>query len=559
MIKSGKYFIIPAFVLLTLGALLGVKLEAFISSKSDVKNLEKLEEAFLFINRQYVDEVDSRAIAEDAIEGMLQDLDPHSVYISAEEIEEVQEEYQGSFGGIGVWFEIPTNGTETTDDDTLHVVSTISDGPSEQVGVMAGDRIIAIDDSSAIGLSNREVQKRLKGPIGTKVDISVNRPGVRTPVAFTIIRGRIPLYTVDSAYMMDDQTGYMRVSRFAMTTYQEFTDHLSRLREQGMERLILDLRDNPGGVMDGAVQIVDEMLDSDKTIVYTKGRQKNLNAVHRSTSRGIFEQQPVIVLVSPSSASASEIVAGALQDHDRALIVGQRTFGKGLVQQQFRLTDGSVLQMTVSRYYTPAGRLIQTPYSSGDQAAYYEKKFENLRESIFHPGDYIESIPDSLTFKTDHGRLVFGGGGILPDYVVAPDTTKMTYAVTQRALDGLFAREWFNTHEQELRTRWANKTDEFKGSFEVSEQTWKEFMDYLETKDVKPSSDAANQTRDYSPAEIEESRPVLETRLKAHVARLLFGLETALPIYNSVDPTLQEANRLWSRADELAAYYRNTN
>lgn len=540
-----KVYILPAFLLLTIGMAVGVEIDSFVNSSS-VDQWEKLQQAFNIVSRRYVDDVEIDKIVEHAITGMLEELDPHSTYISASEIDELQDEYRGSFGGIGIWFEVP--------DDTARVVSTITDGPSEKAGLMAGDRIIQINDSSAVGLTDRQLQKRLKGPVGTKVNVTVRRPGIREPIDFEITRARIPLYTIDGAYMMDDRTGYIRVSRFAMTTYDEFLDALEELQAQGMERLMLDLRFNPGGVMDAAIEMVDEMLRGGKTIVYTKSRHSSLETMYESTADGIFEDKPVIVLVNPYSASASEIVAGALQDHDRALIVGQRTFGKGLVQQQFALDDGSVLQLTVSRYYTPAGRLIQTPYDDGDQLSYYENKFQTLEDATYHPGDYLESIPDSLKFKTLHGRTVFGGGGILPDYVVAPDTSSFAALVSANGLDDLFIRDWFEKNEQQLRARWGDNPDRFIEEFRITDTQWQDFLTFLESNDFNLSPSVTSPDPEalaFPPAEVETHRTTIETRMKFFVARRLHGFERALPIFNEIDPVIQEAQKLWDRAEEL--------
>lgn len=543
--------LLPAFLLLTLGMAVGVEIDSFLSGRF-MDQRDKLEQAFRIITRQYVDEVDTNALVEDAIAGMLQELDPHSTYISASEIEEVQEEYQGSFGGIGIWFEILK--------DTARVVSTISDGPSEKVGLMAGDRIIAVNDSSAIGFKNNDVQKHLKGPIGTSVRLTVKRPGVRNPLRFTITRSRIPLYTVDSAYMIDNQTGYLHVNRFAMTTYEEFLSKLQELKGKGMQRLVLDLRDNPGGVMDAAINMADEFLKGGQTIVYTKSRHRELEAIHKSTGGGSFETEPLIVLVSPYSASASEIVAGALQDQDRALIVGQRTFGKGLVQQQFRLDDGSVLQMTVSRYYTPVGRLIQTPYKNGNQESYYASKLDEIEKSIYHPADYANSVPDSLRFKTGHGRVVFGGGGIMPDYVVAPDTTSILWEVAVRGMDDLFMRDLFTRNEQRFRNQWGKQKETFFSNYKIDDRTWEAFVDTLSARGIRLDEKTAPANAKgtvHSKAELNAARPLLETRLKAYLARQLFGAESALPLLNSVDPVLTEAVKYWNRAEDLAKYHRS--
>jgi len=367
MISALKRYILPFSLVLALGTGVGLTMDGFFSQDDTYEQLQKLEEAFLLINRQYVEEVSASEMAEESIRAMLKKLDPHSSYIDAMAIIRVQEEYKGSFGGIGIWFEAPVS-------DTAKVTSTIPDGPSEAVGLMAGDRMIAVDDSVIIGMGSLSIQDLIKGPKGTNVDITVVRPGVREPIVFTITRATIPLYSVDASYMMDERTGYVRIGRFSLTTHQEFVEHVTRLKSQGLERLILDLRGNPGGIKRTAVQIADEMLGGSGVIVTTEGRNPRENEIDRIRPGGQLLEEPVIILVNESTASGSEIIAGALQDHDRALIVGRRTFGKGLVQRPFQLKDGSVVQMTVARYYMPSGRLIQTPYELGDIQDYYSYK-----------------------------------------------------------------------------------------------------------------------------------------------------------------------------------------
>lgn len=556
MMRSKKVYIIPGVVLLILGTILGMKLE---SSRGDdtISHLRKLEDAFVIINKQYVEDVSAEQMAEKAILGMLKNLDPHSSYISSAEAKEVQEGYQGSFGGIGIWFEIPRNDDDYSD-DTVRVVSTISEGPSEEAGIMAGDRITEIDDSSAIGLSDSDITKRLKGAIGTEVDVAVKRRGVRSPIEFTLTRDEIPLFTVDASYMMDDETGYVRVSRFSMETYQEFMEHVAELKEQGLQRLVLDLRSNPGGIMEAAVQMVDEMVPGDNMIVYTQGRNDNATSAYRTQRRGQLEDTPIIVLVNEYSASASEIVAGALQDHDRALIVGQRTFGKGLVQNQFPLPDGSFLQMTVARYFTPSGRLIQTPYEDGNQEHYYEHKFANRADATYDPTVYRDSIPDSLHFKTQRGRDVFGGGGILPDFVVQPDTTPVLRAVLGNGLDVRFVRQWFIDHESALREMWGDRQDDFVTDYSVEPGVWEEFWEYSAENGIALTdtvSEIDHEEGVFARADVDEHRTEFETYLRARVAQELFGNRAWWAVFKDIDPELLESMKLWDRAEMLAAYH----
>ncbi|HET6568527.1 MAG TPA: S41 family peptidase [Rhodothermales bacterium] len=564
MMRSKTYYAIPAVLLLVIGAVIGMTLDSAMSGPDTFRYLQKLQDAFLIINKQYVDEVNPKKEVEAAIDGMLRQLDPHSSYISAEEIKEVQESYEGSFGGVGILFE--------QSGDTAKVVSVVNDGPSQRAGVMGGDRIVMINDSSAVALPDGGIQDRLKGPIGTKVKMSVLRHGVNKPIDFIITRGRIPLYSVDSAYMVDDKTGFIRIDRFAATTYNEFVDKVKELNSQGMQRLILDLRDDPGGIMESAIRIADEMLKGGKTIVYTKGRVSDMDEVYRSTDGGILESEPIIVLVSPMSASASEILAGALQDQDRALIVGQRTFGKGLVQRQFPLPDGSVLQMTVARYYTPSGRLIQTPYENGNLDAYYKEKFADYQET-FNVSEYAEHIPDSLKYKTAKGRVVFGGGGILPDYLIKPDTTSPFWSVVGRGLDFNFIRDYFVDNEYSLRDQWGKSREGFIANYQVSNDTWKDFVSYVATQEAKNrQADSTNQassgdenasalvkathahgkTQYVSTAELEAMKPRVETLLKARLGQQIFGSKVWHPIYNKIDPEVQRALRLWDSAEDLA-------
>ncbi len=552
MKRFKKLYLLLALLLFVGGTVLGVQLQSAISDTDTTEQLRKLGDAFIIINKRYVQKVDAAKLAEDAIVGMLEELDPHSSYISAEAFVEVDESYRGSFGGIGIWFEVV--------DDTAQVVTPIEDGPSEKVGLRSGDRIIRIDDSTAVDIGDQEVKKRLKGPIGTDVKVTLKRLGMTEPIDVVITRDRIPLYSINSAYMVDATTGYIKVSRFAHTTYREFREHLVALKEQGMERLILDLRSNPGGIMDAAVFIVDELLDDDKTIVYTKGRAVQ-DQMFRSSRRGLFENQPVIVLVDHSAASASEIVAGALQDHDRALIVGQRTFGKGLVQNQFTLPDDSRLQMTTARYYTPSGRLIQTPYTNGDQRDYLEQKYASLKEATLNPSAYKESIPDSLKYKTAHGRVVFGGGGILPDYVVAPDTTMgpIVRATFNRSLIPAF-RAWFQRYEQDLRTTWDDRLPAFMESYTVDEATWQAFWKAGSEAAVRITltdnpDEASLKDHVFTNDDLAANRSTLEAYLKAMLARQLYGSRAAYPLFNQIDMVFLEALKLWAPAEDLANNY----
>lgn len=549
-------YVLPGLFLLVVGALLGVRLDSALSDDDTLEQLQKIEDAFMIINRSYVDEVESKELSESAIRSMLEELDPHSSFVDAEQVEELQDQYRGSFGGVGIWFEIIN--------DTAQVISPIEGGPSEEVGIRGGDRIVAINDSSAIGIGSQGIQNRLRGPMGSEVDMTVERLGASDPLTFTVERDEIPLYSVSGSHMIDEETGYIWVTRFAQTTYDEFKEKLDELQEQGMQRLVLDMRSNPGGVMQPSVDIVDEFLGEGRSVVSTKGRSIEDQEFTTSTS-GSFETQPLIVLVDQNSASASEIVAGALQDHDRALIVGRRTFGKGLVQNQFPLPDGSMLQMTTARYYTPSGRIIQSPYDSGNQDEYYEQKFESFEEATLNPDAYRDSIPDSLQFETEQGRTVYGGGGILPDFILEPDTTRP--AVVQATLAGALqplAYEYFEDHEQEIRETWSDEEESFMNDYTVDDQTLDAFWNPARSDEAREelglqvTSDAELAEEEetiFTEAEIEEEKDIVALYVKYSIARQLFGTDASRPLFTQLDPEIQEALTLWNEAEGLAAHH----
>lgn len=550
MKRLNKHHILPALALLLFGAVLGVQFDSYVTSDDALEQFEKMKRAFAIINGRYVERVEASEVAEEGVQGMLNSLDPHSSYIPPEDVRETRDRYEGSFGGIGILFE---------PGDTARVISPVADGPSEKAGIMAGDRIIEIEDSSAVGLSANGIQDRLKGKIGTTVTLTVYRPLSEKRLTFTIERDEIPLYSVHSSYMIDEETGYVEIERFAMSTYDEFMKKVDELKGQGMERLVLDLRSNPGGVMKSAVQIADELLGRPVTIVQTKGRASEMNRTLRSQDGGTLSSQPVIVLVNGQSASASEILSGALQDHDRALIVGRRTFGKALVQKQFELNDGSLLQMTVGRYYTPVGRLIQTPYEKGNREAYLKNKSDSWRDAVYNVRKYREGIPDSLKYETEHGRTVFGGGGILPDYVIKPDTTSLSSFLRVSGVDALFAQDWFSKHEQDLRSTWQNREDEFLSSYEVPEGTVAEFWDFVQEEDVltlTANSDSVDANdRVYLKSKAQELDDLVRSRVKGRLANAMYGTGAGTPILNQTDPGVQRAMSLWADSKELAGFH----
>ncbi len=547
-------------LVLAVGVLLGMEIGAVISGDDTFESLKKLENAFLVINERYVQDVDSSVLTESAIKGMLRDLDPHSVYIDASQMEKVREDFNASFEGIGISYEI-IDGPERQ--DTVTVLNPLPGGPSEQAGLLSGDRIVAVNDSSAIGYTHTDVQKNLKGPRGTDVSVTVKRPGYSQNLDFTITRDKIPLYTKDAHYMLDERTGYIRLNRFARTTYDEFMSAMGDLKGRGMDRLILDLRDNAGGFMDMAVKISDEFLGHDQLIVEARSRHDEYNQESRAQSGNSFEGGVVMVLVNEHSASASEIVAGALQDHDRALIVGRRTFGKGLVQKQFALRDGSVLRMTISRFYTPSGRLIQTPYENGVRDDYYREKSERYRtERTLSVEQIKEQIPDSLKFRTASGRIVFGGGGILPDYLVYPDSlSDFVKAVVGRSLDNHFSRAWLDRHGDEFVNEWEGRRQEFIDDFELDDVIYDDFLEFIGDRDVhvvgpnSPELDVEARTT-FSMDEALGDATLLKSRIKARIAQRVFDRSASYPVTREVDTVIQEAMKLWPTAEELAVHRR---
>ncbi|MEM1115294.1 MAG: S41 family peptidase [Bacteroidota bacterium] len=548
--------------LLVIVLLSGVQVRDAFSSSDNAEQLRKIEEAYEYITRAYVERVDSAQLAEDAINGMLAGLDPHSIYVTADEMRSVRESFDASFEGIGIWYEFVEG---RADADTLVVLMPIAGGPSDEAGLHAGDRIIEIAGEAAIGFDTDDVQRTLKGPRGTTVDLVVQRPGYRETLDFTITRDRIPLNTVIATHMIDDETGYIKLQRFARTSHEEIRASIRELKGQGMQRLVLDLRDNAGGLLDQAYAISDEFLPAGDMIVYTESRHPSNRRQYRATAGGSYEDDPVIILINENAASASEIVAGALQDHDRALLVGRRSFGKGLVQQQFPMSDGSVLQMTVSRYFTPSGRLIQTPYEvgAGDEA-YFNAKVairEAVEDRLVAGAGFIDAraygveVPDSLTYETDGGRTVYGGGGILPDYIVPFDTMETAMrTIVGKNLDNEFARVELERLGEDFRAEWEGRQTEFVRSFRLDDATFARFLDYADTHGA-PVVETRTEDVDEDVlvrSEAFASRSDIEARIRAFMSRRLYGAEAFFPVVGEIDTMLQEALGLWDNARTLA-------
>jgi carboxyl-terminal processing protease len=478
-----------------------------------------LQEVLDLINMKYVDSVNTDTLGNDAIQEMLTHLDPHSVYIPASMLQEVNEDLEGNFEGIGVEFQIIK--------DTVHVVNVLPKGPSDEAGVKIGDRFVKVGDSLVAGndITTERIKKLLRGPGGSSVKVSMLRNGQLQ--GFTIKRGTIPLPSLDASYMIDATTGYIKLNKFAETTYEEFMQALEKLKEKNMQSLILDLRGNGGGILQEAVQVADEFLNDDKLIVYTQGTHTD-KEVYKSKREGLFETGKLVVLIDEGSASASEVVAGALQDWDRGTIIGRRSFGKGLVQEQYQLTDGSGLRLTVSRYYTPSGRSIQKPYVQG-MDDYNDEVYERFNNGEVLKPDSVKA-PQGPVFKTKGGRTVYGGGGITPDVFVAFDTSVLQRSIAD-VYDGnnvfIFPYMYYLNHQQELK-QYKDPVD-FARRFTNYEALWKELLQQIKNDTLKV--DKVNPTE----------KQFLLQRLRANVARQLWRTEGYFEVWNTTDPVVQRA------------------
>ena len=459
MNPENKHRFTPLFI--AIGTIVGIFIGSFYTSHFSGSRLNiintgtsKVGYLLQLIDNNYVDTVDMNTLVEDAMPQILSELDPHSSYFGPKKAEESIEDLKGSFSGIGVQF--------TMERDTVNVMSVIHGGPAEKVGILAGDRIVTADTISLVGMESEDVMKHLKGQKGSKVKLGIKRHGTKDLQYFTVIRGDIPVVSVDAYYMMGDKTGYIRVKNFGEQTYAEMLVALADLNMEGMKQLIVDLRGNRGGYMHIAIQMVNEFLPAGKLIVYTEGRKSPREEFH-SDGRGTFQKLPIVVLVDEGSASASEIFAGAIQDNDRGTIIGRRTFGKGLVQQPMEFRDGSVVRLTVARYYTPSGRCIQKPYEKGHGEEYENDLIARYERGEFFSQDSIHQ--DGKQYETSIGRIVYGGGGITPDIFVPEDTTAVTSYYREAVLTGLirqFAFAYSDDNRAKLTSlRTADRMEQF--------------------------------------------------------------------------------------------------
>ncbi|MCU0376971.1 MAG: S41 family peptidase [Bacteroidales bacterium] len=482
---------------------------------------DKMSRILDIIESDYVDTIDRDALIEEAIPMMLRKLDPHSVYIPARDLAEANEPLQGNFDGIGVSFNMIT--------DTVLIISTIPGGPSEKAGIMAGDKIIYVGDSliAGKGIPDENIVKMLKGPRGTRVNLKIDRKGVPDLLSFTIIRDKIPIFSVDVSYMMSDNVGYIKISNFALNTHEEFQKGLNELKEQGMKKLILDLRGNSGGVMDAATMIADQFLPEGQLIVFTMGKSKPRQEL-RATSNGDFEEGELVILIDEWSASASEILAGAVQDNDRGTIIGRRSFGKGLVQEPVMFRDGSGMRLTIARYYTPTGRSIQKPYDEGIEK-YYEELGTRFVHGEFEQVDSID-LPDSLRYTTPGGKTVYGGGGIMPDIFIPIDTAGISdYFISVRN-SGLLYRYALKYTEDNREAMKKFRDLPALDAWLSGQNLMDKFIGYASENGIPPDREG-----------IKTSENILYIQLKAYIARNMLDNKGFYPLWEKIDKTLLEA------------------
>ena len=491
-------------IAMTMGLAFSLTLSA---QRSMPQAMQKLLNAEYAISSLYVDSINEEKLVEDAIKGMLENLDPHSSYTDAKETKELEEPLQGEFSGVGIQFNM--------NKDTLYVIQTVPGGPSERVGVLAGDRIIYVNDTLIAGvkMKNSDIQKRLRGKKGTNVTIKVKRPGVNELITFRITRDNIPVHSIDACYMLDEQTGYLRISRFGAKTHDEMMESLKDLRKQGMKQLIMDLSDNGGGYLNAAIDMCNEFLERGQLMVYTEGVNSPRNEAN-ANGWGDYKDLHMVVIVNQYSASAAEIFAGAMQDWDRAVIVGRRTFGKGLVQRPFKFEDGSMMRLTVARYYTPSGRCIQKPYNRGDKKAYEHELMDRYNEGEYYSLDSIQ-FNDSLRYTTRlNGRTIYGGGGVMPDIFVPVDTSEYSTYYRDMSAKGIlnqFAIRYVDKNRKSINKLYKTVKD-FDEGFSVNDEMMRDLTAMGEQDSVK-----------YDEEKYRTSEQLLKAIIKGLIARDIYG------------------------------------
>ena len=535
-----KKYILPTLTVIAvaLGIVIGMSLSQQANAQRVIfqngqlqLELSKVDRLLQLMEHTYVDEINVDSITDEVMAELVQKLDPHSAYIPKEDLEMVNSELAGSFSGIGVQF--------TIQQDTVRIVAVIAGGPSEGVGVLAGDKIVSVDDSVFVGkkMNNEKVMKTLRGPKGTEVKLGVVRPGASETLFFTITRGDIPVTSVDAKFIIEPSAvshqpsgkiGFVRVNKFGETTYKEFITALAELKAKGADRYIVDLRENSGGYMDQAIRMANEFLHRGELIVYSEGRAYPRYEA-KADGTGRFKEVPLAVLIDDFSASASEIFAGAMQDNDRATIIGRRSFGKGLVQQQMPFEDGSAVRLTVARYHTPSGRCIQKPYTLGDQKDYEKELVERFEHGEFYSADSVH-YNDTTVYRTKKGRIVHGGGGIMPDVFVGRDTTLNTpyyNKVVNLAFTYQFAYQYTDQHRKELSRfkDWQSLENYLK-----KQNLIKEFVAFAASKDIAPNEE-----------QIEKSKPLLNRLLNAYIVRNILGDEGFFPLFERDDEITKKA------------------
>ena len=511
-------------ILLSFGALSANA--QFRINNGDDSPLRKLNIAEISISNLYVDDVDEQKLVEDAIRGMLSKLDPHSSYMTPKEVKDANEPLSGNFEGIGVQFNMI--------EDTLLVIQPVVNGPSEKVGIIAGDRIVSVNDSAIAGvkMSKEEIMKRLRGPKGTKVKLGVIRQGIKDRLTFTVVRDKIPVKSVDAVYMIRPQIGYIRIGNFGATTHQEFMEGLKTLRDKGMQHLILDLQENGGGYLKAAVDIANEFLQRGDLIVYTEGR-KVPRTEYKADGGGVMRDGKVVVLVDSYTASAAEIVTGAIQDQDRGIVVGRRTFGKGLVQRPLDMPDGSMIRLTIAHYYTPSGRCIQKPYKKGENRDYAMDVINRLKSGELTNADSIH-FADSLKYETlRQHRTVYGGGGIMPDEYIPLDTTLYTNYHRELSAKSIVLQQnlrYVDSHRKKLKKEWTSFAD-YKQRYEVPQTLIDAILKEGDKQKIKPKDDA----------ELQKTLPYLRLQLKALIARDIWDMSEYFSVYNEENEMVKRA------------------
>ncbi len=533
------------------GIFVGLYFQPLISGDNVYREFKKFERVFNISYKNYVDPVDAKKMMEEAIKGLLGSLDVHSVYISAEEMKRVKEDMQGSFDGIGIEFDVIR--------DTVTVVTPISGGPSETLGILAGDKIVKIDGENAVGIPRSDVPKKLKGPKGTTVDVDIKRDGEPELIHYKIVRDKIPLFSVDASFIVDStDIGYIKIGRFAATTFNEMKKAIGKMQQQGMKKLVLDLRGNPGGYLQQAFLIADEFLSGGQMIVYTKGRKPEFDEEYYSTPGGEMEKVPLIVLINAGSASASEIVSGAIQDLDRGMIVGTTSFGKGLVQRQFDLGDGSQFRLTISRYYTPSGRSIQRPYKDKDkyrhlagrlnleEGSYLENPLEKYKEHALKINGKDPINIDSLPiFHTKSGRIVLGGGGITPDYIVLEDTSRMTKLLSKLFRKRVFydfSTSYLKGDGKDIKAKYKNDFADYFRNFEVDSAMIGEFKDLAESLDIE-----------WNDEQFKTDKKYVKLWIKSFMAKIIWNRNRQIQVTSSADRQLNKALTLFPVAEKISS------